>query len=708
MSFPYPTVSHPRFNNFLTDTYLFEITPQVRANYIRVALTWDPLASTNPSQIAACAIAYFLTYDNAYLNKINQWVTSFDLADDRWPPGFAVKATCLQVAWLYDLFYDRLDPSQKEAWLRQVVRSGLEALRIFKAGKYSFLNSVTFNREGAATLACALAAYPEAETVYGKVLWDEATAIFQGYLEAWDETLDGGVWPEGWTYHGNGGETPYMVLQLADSSYNGELLKNKPYIKDLLKQAFYLVEPDGTAVCHGDQDSNLLIINKGGSWKSFLAFREMAFATDDPLGRAFVGNNDNLALPIAPWGHRRTKPALQFDFKSLPLYHDAKGAGVYCLRDSWNGEDAKMITIYCGGVNASHKPSAHGHFDIYNRGVLAHSARAYGLGAVTKHNLLYSKGSAPHNCLRIYDPEDQSHTKSYRVSEGVINGGTARTVTLPLPNDGGQKRVGSAYVSNMPITIQQYKDRIHQYESGKLIKADHHHNYDDLRFDLTSSYRSYEGAEPAIGRTNRVNYYERRFVYIRPSILVVIDFVSLTNPNLPMEWVIHTREEPTNEGHGIYRLNRKLAAQFEQQIDRTLRYVTPDGKYQYNGQAFIQPLGLMPNEIVHNGPDKWCEVNGVKYDSGQQTAYRYQRDWHPTDPTKAPIETCGHNLVYKYNPDGQSNKILTHVISLDNFVHSKLLQEKDGTSILFNDLSLKLRFYNDFRSELTTYTEDTP
>lgn len=686
MTFPFPTVSHPRFPNPISDGFIQNLSEKGRTNIIKMADAWNPTLASNTRTPIACAISYYLTEDTAYIDKLDKWFHSFDMSNRVWPKGYAVKTTGLMTSWLYDFMYNVLEDDKKHFWLRQVVNTGLEAIRIFNQGKYSMLNSVTFNREGAATIACGLAAYPDALQEYGTTLWDTTVFFFEEFNKAWAHTMDGGVWPEGWTYHGNGGETPYMVLSLAASAYNSPVFKNTKFLKDLLKQAVYLVEPDGTTVNHGDQDSNLIIINKAGSWKSFLAFREMAAFTQDQMGLAYVGNSvDTDTFPLYPWSHRITQIAPEFDWSSLPKYLDAKGAGLYHLRDGWYGEDTKMINIYCGGINASHKASRHGDFDLYNKGAIICSARAYAGGAVTKHNLLLGKGSYLHNCLRIYDPADQSHTKSYRVATGLDSNNRPIYQVLPLPKDGGQKRVGSGYVSNMPQYIDQYLEREHQYISGVPLVTQHSSAFDYMVFDLTKSYTTYPGAEPAIGRTDRVDSYLRSFIYLRPNILIISDKFNLTDPSFRVEWPLHTREAPELRPDGVYHLKRTLATEFENGVDRGMRYRTEDGKYQYNGHAFLQRIGLEPTSRRTTDISEWAVCNDELYTGFQQFPYRRMRDWHPTDPTKGPIEVAGYSLVDTYLDNGSTQKHLCYVICMDEHIPAVMQENADGSYIIVFD-----------------------
>ena len=696
---PMPARGHPRLPGPATDGYIEQAPADRIQAHLATVAAWEPLTGQTRHGDIQAAVIITLGVEPRTINKLDAWMSSWDISRGIWPRGWAEDAAALAAAWIYDQCHSRAPPEMRQRWLRQCVLSLARLRAVWIQQRYSVFNSVTYNRAGAAPVWLALAAWPDAAPEFGTELFDWAVSVAAEYVEAWRLMLDGGGWPEGWTYWGQGGRAVYQVLAGIDAAYGAETVLSERYLRDSLRMREYLVEPDGTAVPFGDQHTHLITIGPS-AWNSFEAYRETAYATRDPHALAYLGARDPLELPLFPWGHRRPLDAGDVPTPELPRHHHFRGAGVYALRDGWAGEDSTMVTILAGGDGVSHQKMDDGHFWIWQRGVLAADAGSYALGATSEQAYAY-RSTGSWNTLRIFDPSDPSPDHTLRV---VVGREGSRDIfeDVPLPADGGQKRIGSGFTSK-PLTVSQWLARAEEFALGRVIAEKHEPELDDIRVDLTACYRGFGGGAPWQSRTDRVRRYERRFLWVRPaglevSVLVVADLVVLEDASHALQWVMHCREAAVQESPTLWRVERTSAVEYEFGVPRGLKYATTDRRYRYAGRAWVE--ALLPEGMSGGARSDWSHVGGRPYTRGQISAYKSRPTWHPTDPTKGPAEAAGFRLELDYAPTGQRARVLAHAISIGAYVPATIATHADGVTISFPSIGRTLHLGLDHESRL--------
>lgn len=682
---PAPTKPHPRLPGPAKDGYLVEMPPEVRAEHIARVNAWEPGTRTRFADIQAAVIV--TQFEPRTAGKLDAWLNSWDLgASPRpiWPAGMNEAHGAILAAWIYDQCYAEISQEMRDRWLAKVVTS-LERLRaVWIQNRYTWFNSVAYNRTGAALIWCALAAYPDAAPYTGWDRWDWTVGRYIEGLEIWDSMLAGGAWPEGWTYWGQGGKAIYLSLAAIDASYGSSFLTDLPWVRDSLRMADYLVEPDGTAVPCGDNHTQL--INLGPSdWASFEAYVETAYATGDPHAIARIGVRSPWTLPTWPWGHR-SPGVLPQPPPPLPLARRFDGAGIVSMRDAWAGEDTAMFWVLAAGNNVSHQPIWPGHFEAWLRGLLAGNSGDYAGGALSEQNRAYRRHFAG-NHLRFHDASDESSDYTERMVVGR-NGSQDIYANVVLPNGGGPKRVDSGWTSK-PITLADLRARAAEYQTARILDHVHGGEWDHVRIDCTQAYRSFPGAAPHIGRTDRVHRYERHFVRLG-RVLIVADVIHLTKPDILLEWVMHTRKPAVQERPDLWAVRMDALQEHQYGWDRRLRYATADRRYQYDGRAWVQilrpegPAQVLTTEVRSD----WSHVDGMAYSRQQSSAYANKPTRVAADPTIGPAEACGHRIEVRYPSNGGVFRVLAHVLSVGEFHEAYV----DGPSIVIPSLGRSVHF----------------
>jgi hypothetical protein len=467
------------------------------------------------------------------------------------------------------------------------------------------------------------------------------------------------------------------VLAAIDSAYGTSFLQS-PWHRDTLRMPEYLVQPDGTAVPWGDQHTHLVSVGQAGNYASFEAYREVAIALQDPdaLSRLkTLGQLDGRHYPIFPWGHWRAPASIPATPRALEPIRVFRGAGLVTLRtEAEHPEDATQVTIWCGGDKVSHQSASCGHFEVWNRGLLFGDSGSYALGATSEQAWIFRR-DAGWNTLRIYDAADQSNERLHRVTVGR-DGSRDIFESVPLPRDGGQKRIGNGWRTK-PLDLTGWRAREEEYRVGRIISATHVDGLSDVRCDLTACYRSYPGAEPWSGRTDRVERYERRFLFAHEyGVLVIADLLVLTDPEHVVAWRAWTREQALVTGHDSALVRRQEQVEYEFGVPRTLKYASADRRYTNDGRATVRMLTGAQNMLVEA---QWGFTDGRLYTRGQQLAYKTKPDWHPTDPTKGPAEACGHRMDFVPMRDPTSRLVgIVTTISIGRDVPTVLRAMPDG------------------------------
>jgi len=235
------------------------------------------------------------------------------------------------------------------------------------------------------------------------------------------------------------------------------------------------------------------------------------------------------------------------------------------FRTGW-GESDTFAFIRCSDNYWSHDIQDQGSFTIYSRGALAIRSGSYQPGSASPHYYLYGKQAISQNTVLVNDPADVYSSETVAVYH---NDGT--NTNVPMPNDGGQRRVGSGFnlasslsqVMQSPYDLPMWQRAREIYHGCAQVGFTANAGYSYVAMDLTSAYNNlysltahsassvYDQANTT-NRTYRVQSYVRHLIWIPrgpAAYVVVYDQVTSTNSAFPKTWVMHTIEQPTVSGN---------------------------------------------------------------------------------------------------------------------------------------------------------------
>lgn len=205
-------------------------------------------------------------------------------------------------------------------------------------------------------------------------------------------------------------------------------------------------------------------------------------------------------------------------YRTLPLAMRL-GSGTdehITFRNGWD-PDSTLVTVLGGDHYTDHQHFDKGQFLIYHRGGLAIDSGAYdGMYQPGRHANEYAPRTLAHNCLLVYDP-NQQFPKGYT-------------------NDGGQNVLrGLQHHDTWPMYVAH--KRTEQLDTAEVAAFDCGAGYDYVRVNLKGAYGG------------KVDYYDRQFVYLpADDFLLVFDRVTSAAAEFGKRWLLHFQERPEIDG----------------------------------------------------------------------------------------------------------------------------------------------------------------
>jgi len=403
-----------------------------------------------------------------------------------------------------------------------------------------------------------------------------------------DTSTDGtGCWHETWEYinaSDNFGLMQHMGPILlswarATNNYPGLFTTTYPWFKNIGYCTMYQTRPDMTLErINGSANGGWLSPEYDGRSGATLGTLELlGSAYNDPTLRGWArlvdwGNTapsgfEPAAFPYASPDSSSNTANTRAGANSgagLPLVRNFPTFGTG-FRTGW-GESDTFAFIRCSDNYWSHDIQDQGSFTIYSRGALAIRSGSYQPGSASPHYYLYGKQAISQNTVLVNDPADVYSSETVAVYH---NDGT--NTNVPMPNDGGQRRVGSGFnlasslsqVMQSPYDLPMWQRAREIYHGCAQVGFTANAGYSYVAMDLTSAYNNlysltahsassvYDQANTT-NRTYRVQSYVRHLIWIPrgpAAYVVVYDQVTSTNSAFPKTWVMHTIEQPTVSGN---------------------------------------------------------------------------------------------------------------------------------------------------------------
>ena len=210
------------------------------------------------------------------------------------------------------------------------------------------------------------------------------------------------------------------------------------------------------------------------------------------------------------------------DLASFKLSHISKGPGYVYARSSWD-EDATYFFFKCGDRFTAHQHLDNGHFLIYKYEELAGDGGHYDSFG-SSHDVNYHLRSIAHNTILVYDPCETWP----QIRAGAVSS-----------NDGGQSHSWPHHNGAVQDPAQWEKGR-KLYDIADLVAFEDQGTYVYAAGDCTRAYRP-----------EKLAYFTRQIMFLRPGTFVIFDRVVSRNPEFKKTWVLQAMKPPTQAGRHL-------------------------------------------------------------------------------------------------------------------------------------------------------------
>ncbi len=579
------------------------------------------------------------------------------------------------LAIAYDWCYDDLSPSVRKRMLQRIVAITRQAQTYYRRIRVSPYNDVGYIRLHTAPFIGALVVYPDAPE--GEALVRFARhVLFDVYLPVWKQIIaGGGGWHEGMTYLRKGlGAVVVPTLLSWGYATGRDLFRENPWLEGLIDYPIYTTRPDFTSLRMGDDNTPEL------TW--FEGMGALTTVYDNPYGRWWlkrVGHWRHGGTSIVwPWWPPSIDKPIMRPVSELAPHHYFRGIGLVTMRSNWS-EEATFASFRVGDHFWSHQHFDSGGFTIYHRGALAIDSGTYTAGYDSDLHLWYSMQTIAHNCITVTDPADSyanSKAKLLRWGARLLGGpsgpfGTvatkmrrlaARFDRHNLPNDGGERRVGSGGYNVSPDDLAAWEAERDDYEMGDMLTVAMHPGFVYCKGDVTAAFtnaKSRNRNPDYRARTRRVRRWLRDFLYVRPDLFVVLDRVSAYDRRFTKRWLLHTVNEPRIEGDRVV-VERRETVRHRYTWMRGLRHTVDRRRklYRYDGRLEVVPLLPLKARVRKvGGPGHEFDIGGRNYNLDKR-----DRPVRP-DPTVGPDEPGGWRIEVSPSQAREDDLFLTVLIA---------------------------------------------
>ncbi len=550
------------------------------------------------------------------LESVRKWLATHTYSyqkDD--VGGFLAGA---EMATAYDWIYSGLSPAERLPLLANIVTTAESSRDFLLHGQPDINHNYTY-------MALATVA------ICGLVLRGEPAPYHQtalDYLELAREWIEGpgkvldtwkarrGAWSEGthYTFH----ETLRNLIMMFQayrtaSDRNYFSIQERNYDNFLARSGQFLIasnRPDWTMDPIGDcSPSRLLPLLTVPV--TLLALAEgLSDTKESSRLRSFVDKAvevyGNAAVhPVFGWGMRifSNPKTPSSSFHSYPLFQRfGPGTDERIIWKNGGNDNSTKITVVAGNHFTDHQHFDKGQFLIYHGGGLAVDGGTYdSLYKPQGHGNNYACRTLAHNCLLLFDPEEQ--------------------VPAGYNRDGGQKILrGLQHHGDWLAYMSHAKREDLDTAAVNSYDANEKAGYAYLRCDLARAY------------PKKVSSYDRQFLYLPDQdILLVYDRALPTSPKIQPAWLLHFQEPPIYEGF-------PAAAGINDVPKASLFRIKRQGDFQYGTHKVSYDGSLAVHTLLPENP-----VRKVIGGAGFEYYSLYdQKNYPPADPrTAAPPRDPG-------------------------------------------------------------------
>jgi hypothetical protein len=642
--------SHPRTPGPHDGDYLQRVQadPSYYAGLVNTANTYDPF-DCGTSQFCAhvrktreTIIVYLITQDPQYYQKIIDSATG---GPNGYDPPFDWGQRIYHVAMIYDWMYNYLTPSDKSL-IESRLQQYMDTWEFLYETEMSVFNSFFTGRwSPVGYLMSAVSLYQEIPNS-DQYFQYAGNLYHHDMVDSWRAVYKGGGWHEGLDYQARVFKSTYQSLDLVSKAFGVDQFQQESYFEDLLYFPIYHAQPNTRFVNRADTSHHTLY-SFSGKFDAYLGFTvkynnpyAFWFYQNSPWGAGINAPSGNPLTPIIepwsePWPAQNPPTTNPYQDPNFPLHHYFEGIGQILARSDWT-EDATFVEFGIDKGYWSHSGLDSGRFSIYDRGSLAIDSGLYGMGANSDHERFYKEQAYAHNLMLFYDPDDTSTSWSKTVQIST----TGATANLPYPNDGGLKRYRSGFSTPRIDNIHEKNQFGDMYNFGSMEKVDMQIEYVYALADLLLAYKpnfpSSQFNPPGVNvnyptgatdRTDRLDWYERSWLFIRPNTFVNLDRWDLKKPNVDPIWLLHFINQPTVQGNEVTVLrteNVRCESTYICNWPSGLQYTNngPTGEnnkyYQYDGKLKLTNIypgpGNLQIETIGGPGRRYEDLEGYNHD----------------------------------------------------------------------------------------------
>ena len=273
-----------------------------------------------------------------------------------------------------------------------------------------------------------------------------------------------------------------------------------------------------------------------------------------------VGADENAYMELL-WFDPNVK---QGDLSKLRLSHVSKGPGYVYARSSWD-EDATWFFFKCGNRYTAHQHLDVGHFFIVKHEELAGEGGHYDTFGGT-HDTNYYARTIAHNSVLVHDPNEVFAAVRGRRDAIANDGGQA----YPWP--------GTMFRHNGDgWDADTWRRGRHLMDIADLLAF---HDAGDFFYTAGDCTRAYA--------REKLEWFTRQIVFIRPGTFVIFDRVKSTNEHFRKTWLLHAGKPPVQKGSDLVITNGRgrLHVQTVLPASPVVRLNQGDDLYRYAGGHF--------------------------------------------------------------------------------------------------------------------------
>jgi hypothetical protein len=322
------------------------------------------------------------------------------------------------------------------------------------------------------------------------------------------------------------------------------------------------------------------------------------------------------------------------DLARFKLSHVSPGPGFVYARSSWE-EDATYFFFKCGKRFTAHQHLDVNHFVIFKHTELAGDGGHYddfGSG----HDVNYHLRTIAHNTILVHDPAERWPG----IRAGQVTG-----------NDGGQHH-GWPHHNGAVGDAAEWQKQRPLYDIADL-----------LAYEDTGDYLYVAGDASRAYAKQKLAYFTRQIIFLRPGTFVIFDRVKSTQPEFKKTWLLQALRPPVKQAPGLVITNGKgrLFVQTLLPAEHKVELAAGEDLYRYGGNVYPprRNTGAAPECRIQISPAKSAATDYFLHvltatSADVETAPRASVN---TGPSQVIVEVGGITAVFNTERPGGTVEI---------------------------------------------------